>query len=141
MLQSQKELFFIIPLLLSIGFTVLSPINKDILNGIMVVLAILIAMFFAMLTLTHIFFYEKKQDKYKKVAKETVNTILFEIVCSVSILIISLLGVIINSNNEMINIILRGTGSIIVYYLIFVVVLQIFVSLKRIKKMTDELFE
>jgi hypothetical protein len=133
----QFAIFFLLPLMLALAIIKIKLIDKDIVNNINIVLAIFISMFFAMLGIlcslpkkdSH------KENGYNKLLKETFNTIIFECVLCITILIISFVQLFIDDygfNNKLIIV------SLIVYYLILVVVLNIFMVIKRLKKLFDE---
>ncbi len=131
----QIVVFFITPLLISIGIVLIKTIDKDIINNINIVLSIFISMFFAMLSiLTGI---EKKagnNSEYNDLLKETFNTIIFENILCLVILVISFVQLFINDYT--VSLYLK-IASFIIYYLIIVVVLNIFVVIKRVKVLFD----
>ena len=136
----QFIVLFVVPLFLAIASVQIKPVNENIINNLNVVLAILISMFFAMLSILSAFPVEldKKKDEkskivstdkvYDRVLGETFNSIMFECIQSILVLICScsILFFGYYEKGAFLNII-----STILYYLFFVLVLNIFVIIKR----------
>ncbi|EOU1922302.1 hypothetical protein DMN26_01275 [Clostridium perfringens] len=130
----QVIIFFIVPFLLSLGVVQIKYINKDIINNINIVLSIFISMFFAMLSILG-GMSKSNKEQYNILLKETFNTIIFECILCIIILIVSFIRLFLDSYEHTIS--LMGI-SIFIYYLIFVVVLNIFLVIKRLKILFDE---
>lgn len=136
----QFIVLFVVPLLLAIASVQIKPVNENIINNLNVVLAILISMFFAMLSILSAFpvKLDKKKDEkartfstdkvYDRVLGETFNSIMFECIQSILVLICScsILFFGYYEKGAFLSII-----STILYYLFFVLVLNIFVIIKR----------
>ncbi|EOU1921400.1 hypothetical protein DMN35_13335, partial [Clostridium perfringens] len=84
----QVIIFFIVPFLLSLGVVQIKYINKDIINNINIVLSIFISMFFAMLSILG-GMSKSNKEQYNILLKETFNTIIFECILCIIILIVS----------------------------------------------------
>lgn len=135
---------FIVPLLLSISILEKSPTPMLILDNLTLVLTLFMSMLFAMLSVLSTFNYKKinesKKDDliahnyvsiYNDLLTKTFNSILFECIICVFILVISFcLPPLIDSRFPLFEML-----SGVIYYLFFVVLLNIFVILKRIRKL------
>jgi len=135
------------PLLIAIAAAATHPLTVDIVNNLNVVLSILISMFFAMLSiLASLNLRSTDQSKvedatlirdaknYNKVLKQTNNAILFESVLAILLLIFSFSQLFIGSFEPTWKL---KIISAFVYYLTLVLVLNIFVIIKRIKSLLD----
>lgn len=135
------------PLLIAIAAAATHPLTVDIVNNLNVVLSILISMFFAMLSiLASLNLKSTDQSKvedvtlirdaknYNKVLKQTNNAILFESVLAILLLIFSFSQLFIGSFDPTWKL---KIISAFVYYLTLVLVLNIFVIIKRIKSLLD----
>lgn len=144
----QRFVLFIVPFFLAVASVVIKPVNESIINNLNVVLAILVSMFFAMLSILSSFPTklnseleerpgEKRTDElYVKILGESFNSVLFEcilciltLVCSFSVLFFGYYeqGIILT------------VISVILYYLFFVMVLNSFVIIKRIMALFNHL--
>ena len=138
---------FVAPLLIAIAAAATHPLTVEIVNNLNVVLSILISMFFAMLSILASLSLKstdqsKVEDvtlirdakKYNNVLKQTNNAILFESILAILLLIVSFSQLFIGSfaPTWKLKII-----SAFVYYLTLVLVLNIFVVIKRIKALLD----
>lgn len=125
---------YILPIIISIGIVRIKTINVEIINNLNVVLSILIAMFFSVMSII-INFENEKSENYKKTLKETNNTIMFEILLSVCLLICTFIYMFIEKieNKIILNII-----SLVIYYLSIVVLINIFIIMKRMHILYDE---
>lgn len=130
--RGQIFVFYGIPVLLALGVSNYKLIDKDIVGNIVVVLSIIISMLFAMLSVLTSF---NKDDKhYKEVLKETFNTVIFEAILCIAALIVSFSVLFIGSiETGWIN----YSISFVIYYLIFAILLNIFIVIKRIKSLFD----
>lgn len=127
----QYFVFYFVPLLLAVGSTMLKCIDDTILDNFNIVLSIIISMLFTFISI--LTSKDKLSGMGETVKYETINTALFEVVLCVIALLIS-------------NIYLFGgifdapIASVIVstalYYLMFTILLQLFVILKRIKSLS-----
>lgn len=130
----QVLIFFVVPFFLAFGVVQIKYINKDIINNINIVLSIFISMFFAMLSILGSLSKSSK-IQYNILLKETFNTIIFECILCIIVLLISFIQLFLDSYNPTLGLFIV---SLFIYYLIFVVVLNIFVVIKRIKILFDE---
>ena len=138
----QFIVLFVVPLFLAIASVQIKPVNENIINNINIVLAILISMLFSMLSILSAFpvKLDKKKDEmarvvstdtdkvYDRVLGETFNSLMFECIQSILVLICSC-SILFFGYYE------KGAFlyiiSTILYYLFFVLVLNIFVIIKR----------
>lgn len=121
---------FIIPALFAIAIVLIRCIDKEILNNLNIVLSILIAMFFSVLSILTAFEQKNKNKKYQQLLNETFTTTIFEIILCLSLLLISFVALFISDfkNSLFLEII-----SVIIYYLTIVTILNILVIIKRLK--------
>lgn len=126
---------FIAPALLSLGILQLKCIDKEILNNLNIVLSILIAMFFSMLSILCAFADKDINTvEYKQLLKETFNATIFEAIICLFLLLISF-GALFAGKFEQ-SIYLKVVSATI-YYLTIVAVLNILVIIKRLKVLFD----
>lgn len=143
----QAVSIFVAPLLIAIAAAATHPLTVEIVNNLNVVLSILISMFFAMLSiLASLSLKSTDQSKvedvtlirdaknYNKVVKQTNNAILFESILAILLLIVSFSQLFIGSFDPTLK--LKITSAF-VYYLTLVLVLNIFVVIKRTKELLD----
>ena len=106
--KGQIIVFYIVPLILAIGIVRIRLIDKDIINNINIVLSIFVSMLFAMLSILS--GYEKNNNtQFSKVLDETNNTIIFETVLCIIILILSFIVLFINNFEYSISLIIKHT--------------------------------
>lgn len=130
--KSQIIVFYIVPVILAYAVTKNKYIDKEITDNIIIVLSIMLSMLFAILSIIN--GYQKKDSKYIKVLDETNNSIMFQSVLCVITLIISFAQFFVDSySGEKIIIIV----SFVLYYLMFVIILNTFIILKRMKALYD----
>lgn len=130
--KGQIVVFYVVPLILAYAVTKNKHIDQNIVDNIIIVLSIILSMLFAMLSIIN--GYQKINSKYAKVLDETNNSILFQSVLCVITLIISFSQFFINTYScEVITKII----SFVLYYLIFVIILNTFIILKRMKSLYD----
>lgn len=130
--KGQIVVFYGTPLLLAIAVLKNNCINKDIIDNIVIMLSIIIAMLFAMLSILNS--YQNKDSEYVKVLEETYNTILFQCIICVLTLIISFSQYFVdNYDSELV----LKIVSFLLYYMIFVLIMNIFIILKRMKALFD----
>lgn len=126
----QGVLVFVSPALIAISIALGKTITKDIVDSVVVVLSIFSALFFAELSVLCTLQNENKTDRYKQLLNETFNTVLFEILISMVVLIVAF--VILFLDNYTTSVILKAF-SFIIYYLTIELVLNEFILIKRIK--------
>lgn len=130
--KGQIIVFYVVPAILAYAVMKNKHIDKGIIDNIIIVLSIIISMLFAMLSIIN--GYQKTDSKYVEVLDETNNSIMFQAVLCVITLIISFVQFFIdNYNGEIITKII----SFVLYYLIFVIILNTFIILKRMKALYD----
>ena len=130
----QCFIIFGVPAMFAVATAMCQLVNEDIINNLNIVLSILISMFFAMLSIL-CSWGRKNDDKYNQLRKETFNAIVFESILCIVLLLISF--ILLFLNNYMPNLLLKSI-SIVIYYLSFVVALNIFVIIKRLKVLFDK---
>lgn len=128
--KGQLVVFYIVPLILAYAITKNKYIDKSIVDNIIIMLSIIISMLFAMLSI--ISGYSKTNAKYVKVLDETNNSIMFQSVLCVITLVISFAQFFVDDYN---NDIIVKIVSFVLYYLIFVIILNTFIILKRMKSL------
>ena len=133
--------YYVLPAVLAFCISEIRTLDINLCQNINIVVSILISMLFAMLGIIS---SSKKQvsnnninldetnrkNKINKLYYETYNSIIFEIIICIAILFASFIVLFLNGIS---NIILNITFSTILYYLIFVVLLNILIVLKRLK--------
>lgn len=125
---------YIAPVLLSVGFAEIKCLDKEILGNLNIVLSILTAMFFSVLSILGAFSKEGKSENYKKLLKETFNTTIFEVLLCLMLLFISFVLLFIGNFKESFYLKIE---SGVIYYLSMVMILNILVVVKRIKVLFD----
>ncbi len=121
---------YIVPIILSVYMGTIHLINKELLNNLIIILSILISMFFAVLTILCSIDIKNKNDVYKELLNETYTSTVFEIIICIFLLLISFAALFMGKGfNELIDTIASDT----IYYLTFILILNIFVIIKRIE--------
>ncbi len=121
---------YIIPVIFSLYIGCNKIITRDILDTLVIILSILISMFFAVLSI--ICSIESKKDNkiYSQLLKETFISTVFEIIICIILLLISFAAIFFGRG---FNNIVDFFVSVIVYYLTFILILNIFVIIKRVE--------
>ena len=141
----QKLFFTITPLFFAIGFTLAQTVTKDIYDCLNIVFSIFVAMFFSILSILLSILSkdgkdgkkEIKQNKeYLKLIEESNDTVIFEILLSVVLLFIILIYSLLSEDA---NNIIKVIFSVIIYYLTVSVLLNIFILIKRLKSIFDNI--
>lgn len=125
---------FIVPILFSIGIVQIRCVDKEILNNLNIVLSILIAMFFSVLSILSAIDGQIRRNEYQQLLTETFTTTIFEIILCLLLLLISFIVLFIGVFEK--TVILKIISGII-YYLTIVTILNILVIIKRIKVLFD----
>lgn len=126
--------FFIgVPALFAISFAQLAIPQQTTFDTMYVVVSILITMFFSVLTMLT-GDNSKRNERYKDVLNETINCILFEIVVSIFILAY---GFIFQMLMRKIPASLISVCTCVFYYMIFFLLLNMFIIVKRFKMLND----
>lgn len=130
--KGQFFVFYGTPLLLAFGIANYKLMDIKIIDNIVIVLSIIISMLFAVMSVLTSF--KGKDEHYTVVLKETFNAVIFEaILCILSLLLsFSVLFV-----GEIETVWINYIFSLVIYYLIFTIVLNIFLVIKRIKKLFE----
>ena len=131
--KEQIAFFFGIPLLFSIAFVQIGDLDNDVFNTIYVVSTILITMFFSVLTV--LLGKDKKKDsQYSLVLKQTISTLLFEIIQCIYCVLFSFVFQMIK---EYLCNVIKTVLSGCLYYIIFFMLLNMFIVVKRFKILID----
>lgn len=129
----QYLVYYGCPILLAIGITRKKLIEKDLISNINIIISIFLSIQFAMLSIINSF--SKKNDaNYLRLLDETYNSILFEIIECVVILLISFTMLFVDdfTHNKYLFFL-----SWLLYTLIFIVILQLLIIIKRMKALFD----
>ena len=128
-------LFWGVPVLLSAALVQVTALTSELAEHLSVFLSILISAFFAMLSILVSKDTSKQTGKlYGQVLKETASTVLLEIVLFMMALIISLAIIFLSDSIKYgVQIII----SVFEYYLVFVMVLNMLILIKRFKALID----
>lgn len=130
--KGQVFVFYGVPVLLALGVANYKLIDKDVVGNIVIVLSIIISMLFAMLSVLTCF--NKDDRHYKQVLKETFNTVIFESVLCIFALMAAFAVLFVG---DIETIWVKYCISFTIYYLIFTILLNIFIVIKRIKSLFD----
>ena len=129
----QIVFFFGIPILFATSFVQLRDFEQEVFDTLYVVVTILITMFFSILTVLA-GYRSMGDEQWKKVLNETRCSILFELVVCVFITIYSFVF-------QMLICIISGIIEIIMswflYYMIFILILNAFIVIKRYKILSE----
>lgn len=126
-------LYFFVPGLIGLALVQIRKLDDDIINILTIIISILTSMLFTMLTLildmrkrviSDLTYNANEAGVSAKVLKETYYSIMFEILISIMILILCFIELFSKSYSLY--------GSLIIYYLTFVLLLNLFMVLKRI---------
>ena len=128
-------LFWGIPVLLTLSLIQVALVTGTIAESILVFLSILIAAFFSILAiLVSQQGFSDTTQQYREILKETSTIVLVEIVLCVFALITTLSATILDDKiPELLQYILSGVD----YYLIFVMLLNLLITIKRVKALID----
>ena len=128
-------IFWGVPVLPALALIQIAPLDANISETLLVFLSILIAAFFSMLSiLVTQQGHANTSNQFKSVLKESASIALVEIILCILALIITLSSLIIGTNfHHWIKIVL----SFFDYYVIFVMLLNILILIKRTKALID----
>lgn len=149
-LKGQLLFFFGLPCTLAIATTIIKPIDDSFLNLILLIITIFISMFFAMLSIIISFKDRENQTKNeklkdskeqvqnKKLIKQTCDSLIFENFICVIIILISLIynlfpKAVFNFLPDYCIGYLISIANFIIYYLLYCLLLNLFIVLKRIR--------
>lgn len=124
----------VFPLVYALLIILIKNPTENLINNINLVVTILTSLFFAVVGFLSSIDYSDKNEKYRNIANETFNLMCFEILCSILIIILSfsLLFLDLNKNMYIINVF-----GFCIYYLLILVVFNVFIALKRVSVMFD----
>lgn len=125
---------FIVPLFFAIGIIQIRCVDQEILNNLNIVLSILVAMFFSVLSILCAIDDRAKGNNYRQLLRETFTSTVFEIIVCLLLLLISFVDLFVGVFE--VSAFLFVTSGII-YYLTIVAILNILVIIKRIKVLFD----
>ncbi len=127
-------IFWGVPILLAVALTQAATITKGLTEYLLVFLSILVSAFCAIMSVLVNIRAKEHDVKYQTVYKETVSTVLIEVVVCVFALLITLSIMVLpeDTTKWVSNII-----SFLDYYLIFAMILNLLILIKRIKALID----
>ena len=132
-------LYFIIPFLISMSLVQIRELDDTVVNILTIIVSILTSMFFTLLIFILDMYKRVKYDKNytasealvsTKILEETYYSIMFEILVSVVILIMCFIELFAKSYYYF--------SSILIYYLTFVMLTNMFMILKKVYKVIDK---
>lgn len=134
-------IYFILPLILAIAVSRIKVADKNIVENITVVLSILTSMLFTILALLIDFKGKLEQRtnngpqniRIKNLIREIYYTIMFEIIVSVLLLLLTFIFSITDQIDYII--------SVIIYYLLFLFIFNLLIVLNRIFKIYEEILK
>ena len=128
----QYLVFYIYPLIMSIGISILYVAEKEMYKDITVVVSIFISML-SIITTKDLSKYESnQQQRIKAVIKETSNAIVFCTAISIFIICVSLIMTAIDFDKY--QYLAKGV-AVVIYYLLLVLLLNILLIVKRMGKL------
>ena len=119
-----------VQIIISISIAIIQVIDSRLLNNLNVILSILITMLCSVLSILCVFNKYEKNVQYKQLKEQTFNTVLFEIILCIWLLLISLILLFVFKYNNVIGV---KVFSGIIYYFTMIILLNFFMVLKRIK--------
>lgn len=127
-------IFLFLPIASALSCAFLQRITDDIINSINIILPIFIGLQFSVAGI--LCSISKSNDKFEKIKKSAFNEILFESVLSILALMASFMVLFIGVSqiNDKILLIV----SFVIYFLLFDMVMNTFIVLKRLKFLFDE---
>lgn len=137
--KSSLFLYFGVPAMISISLVRIKNIDSDVINIVTIIISILTSMLFTMLTLVLDMRKRIMSDKEynvneagisTKLLKETYYSIMYEILNSIIILIMCFIDIFSGKYFWL--------SSLVIYYLTFTLVMNLFMVLKRIFKVIGE---
>lgn len=128
-------IFWGVPFLLAMGFVQITAIDSNLSNTLIIFQSILISAFFAMLSILISRQNETNENPlYMTVLKETASVILLEIVLCVVSVIISVATIFLSATLSSFILQIISAAN---YYIVFVVILNLLIIIKRIKALID----
>ncbi|WP_320961773.1 hypothetical protein [Hungatella effluvii] len=131
-------LYFVVPFFISLSLVQIRSIDDTVINILAIIISILTSMFFTLLTLILDMRKKIKQDKNydagdaqlsTKLLRETYYSIMFEILVSIVILIMCFIDLFAKQYSSF--------DSLVIYYLVFILLTNLFMILKRVYKVID----
>ena len=131
-------LYFGVPCIIALALVQIRPLDETVINILTIIISILTSMLFTMLTLILDMRKRIKQDKTynandvsisTKLLKETYYSVMFEILVSIVILFMCFI--------ELFSQQFANISSCMIYYLTFVLLMNLFMVLKRIFNVID----
>lgn len=134
--DAKKHLFVFwgVPILLAIAVVQVTDVTGKSAESVIVFLSILISAFFATLSILISKQTDQSSELYKQVLKETASLVLLEIILCIVALVISIMLAIIDVVIPMIFLIILNFFD---YYLIFVMLINLLILIKRMKALID----
>lgn len=131
-------LYYGVPFLLALSLVQIKKLDNDIVNILTIIISILTSMLFTLLTLildmrkrikTDTEYNANEADISTKLLKETYYSMMFEILISIIILIMCFV--------ELFSKTYKVWSSVVIYYLTFVLLMNLFIVLKRVFNVID----
>lgn len=129
----QIIIIYIFPMFFSIWIVQKQLLTKEIIDDINLMVTVFTSMFFAIISILCSINLNSSNNNYKQSIKETFNSLLFEIVCCLVMLLVLFSAIAINVGSD----IVKYIGSGIVYYLFIIIIFNILIIIKRFKKIFD----
>lgn len=148
--KSQYFVFYVLPLFLSVGLTLLFDVNTNFFTHLGVVLSIILSILMAVLAMLCDFDYSKFKDENQKSkckisVKQTINAILFCCIIGISLLLLGFVVIAASENNiNWITIdmtVCKKVLSVVTYYLLIVVLLNLLLVMKNISNIINAVRE
>lgn len=131
--------YYIVPIFFAISITGIRKLDDDVLNILTVIISILTSLFFTLLTLILETKAKNSEDKsyssgdaklLQNILKETYYSIMFEILVSVVLLIFCFLELFAGEYS--------WASSCLIYYMTFIILINMFIILKKIFKAIEK---
>lgn len=142
----QYLVFYVFPLAFSIGLSMVYIAKEPFYSDLSVIIGILLSMQFAILTILTGYDFSSVKDKQQKgtadkVVSETINTIIFNSILSVFLMLYGLVIIVLSrSNLPLVSFdlsILKMISSCIAYYVFIVILLDLLLIVKRMSKIVE----
>jgi len=130
----QYFVFYGTPLLMSIGTVIQKIVDDSILVSVNIVISIFMSMLFAILSSIGNLNNKTENCELNKLLSETYTAILFEAILCICALIISFAVLFSDAKNAVV----MTSISIILYYLVYAIILQVFIIVKRLSVLLRE---
>jgi hypothetical protein len=139
--KNQYFIFYVLPLLFSIGLTLLYTAGETFYTNLSIIISILLSMLLAILSILTEKEYNsindvKQKAKLHQVVKETINAIIFDALLCVFLLLYGLVMVVIDDVSINIGIV-KSIFAGVSYYFFTVILLNLLLIIKRMSKIIE----